>query len=178
MRRPRSAAPRHAPALLLAAALVGAVPPAAALVVIRGTFPIPQLLLVVGQAGAAIDIVSFDVSATRLGDPGSPVQGSRPVRVLILARAPAGAPDFNLTVDSSQPLADGAGNTIPMTEVAWTSDAGDLPGGAFDGSSTQVVASGRPDRLIQDTLRFRYLNSTVPAAGTYTARVRYTLSIP
>ena len=169
---------RVADGLLLAVLLCGLVTPAGALVSIRGHFPIPQLLLVVGQAGAAIDVVTMDVPAASLGDPGSPVPGSQPVRVLILARAPVSSPDFVLTVDSSQPLGDGVGNTIPMTEIAWTSDAGDLPAGAFDGSSTQVITSGRPDRFIQDTLRFRYLNSTVPLAGTYTARVRYTLAIP
>ena len=65
-----------------------------------------------------------------------------------------------------------------MTEIAWTSSAGDVPSGVFDGSASQLLLQAPPNRLVVDVMQFRYLNTSVPAPGTYQGRVRYTLSIP
>ena len=164
--------------LLMAVGLLLVAVRAEAVVTIVGTFPIQQLLLVVGSTGARVDTVSMDVPGADVGNAGRPVVGSPTVRILVLARAPAGTPNFELVVDSSTPLSDGAGGTIPMTEIGWTSADGSVANGRFAGTIDQLLMTAPPDRFIRDTLTFQYRNSTVPPAGSYQGRVRFTLSVP
>ena len=164
--------------LLTAVGLLLATMHADAVVTIVGTFPIQQLLLAVGTTGPFINTVSMDVPGAEVGNPASPVVGSPTIRVILLARAPAGTPNFELVVDSATPLSNGSGGTIPMTEIAWTSADGSLGDGSFDATIDQLLMTAPPDRVVFDFLTFRYLNSTVPPAGNYVGRVRFTLSVP
>jgi hypothetical protein len=89
------------------------------------------------------------------------------------------------TVTATVPvsLTDAAGDVIPFTQISWTSggngDAGSepFPAGSFTGTS-QVVGSIAHDQWAESCWTFSYANTLVPAAGTYTGRVLYTLSAP
>jgi hypothetical protein len=89
------------------------------------------------------------------------------------------------TVTTTVPLSliDGAGDTIPFTQISWTSGGnGDtgaepFPAGSFTGTS-QVVGSIADNQWAESCWTFSYSNTVVPAAGTYTGRVLYTLSVP
>jgi hypothetical protein len=96
----------------------------------------------------------------------------------------AGAQSATLTVTAPTSLINATGDTIPMSQINWTSSGnGDgaavqpIPAGSFTGG-TQNLAS-----FVQNTWReschsFFYGNDAVVAAGTYNARVTYTLATP
>ena len=133
-----------------------------------------RLDLQIGSPGNIIDVVSFTVS----GLPGSgPVQGvsSGGNPVAVRAHAVPGNQDMTLTADSSTPLNDGAGHTIPFTQIGWNG-TGDVPSRSFTGSPRQLVfMTSRPAR---GTMPFFYLNTVYVPSGTYVGRVTYTLSSP
>jgi hypothetical protein len=89
------------------------------------------------------------------------------------------------TVTATVPvsLTDAAGDTIPFTQISWTSsgsgDAGSepFPAGSFTGTSLVVGTIAR-NQWAESCWTFSYANTLVPAAGTYTGRVLYTLSTP
>jgi len=80
-------------------------------------------------------------------------------------------------------LIDGAGDTIPFSQISWTS-AGNLdsgaepfPAGSFSSGSLNVGSIGQ-NQWAESCWTFSYKNTVVPAAGTYTGRVLYTLTAP
>jgi hypothetical protein len=89
------------------------------------------------------------------------------------------------TVTATVPtsLTDVAGDTIPFSQISWTSggnsDTGaePFPAGSFTGT-TQAVGSIAQNQWAESCWTFSYKNSIFPAAGTYTGRVLYTLSAP
>lgn len=89
------------------------------------------------------------------------------------------------TVTATVPtsLTDGAGDTIPFSQISWTSagnsDTGGepFPAGSFTGIS-QAVGNIAQNQWAESCWTFSYKNSIVPPAGTYTGRVLYTLSAP
>jgi hypothetical protein len=89
-----------------------------------------------------------------------------------------------LTANSSVPLNNGSGGTIPFTQIRWTSSGnGDtgaqpFPAGTFTGSASQLIGTIARNRWSESCLSFSYLNTTIPPAGTYTGTVTYTLSAP
>lgn len=94
--------------------------------------------------------------------------------------APASA---TLRVSSPAALTNTNGDTIPITEISWTVAAPGsgvpnvIPAGTFNGGS-QFLATIPANRYIENCHSFRYANSTVRAAGTYSARVTYTVTSP
>jgi hypothetical protein len=89
------------------------------------------------------------------------------------------------TVTATLPasLIDAAGDTIPFSQISWTSggngDAGaePFPAGSFTSTSLTVGTIGQ-NQWAESCWTFFYQNSVTPAAGTYTGRVTYTLSAP
>jgi hypothetical protein len=81
-------------------------------------------------------------------------------------------------------LTDTTGDTLPFSKIKWTSSGnGDtgtesFPTGAFVAGGTQNVGSMASNSWNESCLTFSYLNNTIPAAGTYTGVVLYTLSAP
>ena len=81
-------------------------------------------------------------------------------------------------------LTNATGNTIPFSKISWTSsgngDAGaePFPSGTFVNGAVQNVGSMGSNTWNESCLTFSYSNNTVPAAGTFTGVVRYTLSSP
>lgn len=94
-----------------------------------------------------------------------------------------GPASATLTVTSPANLTNANGDTIPFSQISWTvSAAGSdvpnvIPAGTFNGS-TQVLAPVPANRYIENCHSFRFANSAVRAAGTYTGQVRYTISSP
>jgi hypothetical protein len=76
------------------------------------------------------------------------------------------------------------GSTIPFSKISWTSSGnGDggaepFPSGTFANGAAQNVGSMGSNTWNESCLAFSYANNTVPAAGTFTGVVRYTLSSP
>ncbi|WP_225207323.1 hypothetical protein [Novosphingobium huizhouense] len=86
-----------------------------------------------------------------------------------------------LTVTTPASLTSGT-STIPFSQIRWTmSGNGDtvfqFPDGTFNGG-TQSLGTISPNTWEEQCMTFTYFNSTIPAAGTYTGRAVYTLSLP
>ena len=81
-------------------------------------------------------------------------------------------------------LTDATGNSIRFSQISWTSSGiGDggaepFPAATFVNGGTQTVGSMASNTWNESCWTFSYLNTTVPAAGTYTGVVLYTLSAP
>jgi hypothetical protein len=134
-----------------------------------------SLRLRIGSPGGRIDVVRFSVS----GLPGSgQVQGisSGPNPVPVKAKARFSSGQMILTADSSIPLEDGAGNTIPFSEIGWGGTGG-MPSGTFSNAADQVImATSSSD--FNGAMSFYYKNILYIPSGVYTSRVTYTLSSP
>ena len=81
-------------------------------------------------------------------------------------------------------LTNATGNTIPFANIQWTSSGiGDggaepFPAGTFVSGGVQTVGAMDSNTWNESCWTFSYLNTFVPAAGTFTGRVLYTLSAP
>lgn len=117
----------------------------------------------------------------------SPIDGfafcNPPSQVYIGAwsRPGSGGGVATLTVSSPVNLTSG-GDTIPFSQIGWVmSGNGDatfqFPDGSFTGG-TQVLATFPANTWKEQCMTFSYANSVVPAAGTYSGRATYTLSLP
>jgi len=89
-----------------------------------------------------------------------------------------------VTATSPANLINGAGDTIPFTQISWTSSGnGDgaaaqpFPAGAFVGG-VQTIGTISRNQWAESCHTFSYANTSVRPAGTYTGRVTYTLSSP
>lgn len=81
-------------------------------------------------------------------------------------------------------LTDASGSTIPFSKIEWTSSgasdtgAEPFPAGTFVNGGSQSVGSMASNTWNESCWTFSYLNNTVPAAGTFTGRVTYTMVSP
>ncbi len=82
-------------------------------------------------------------------------------------------------------LVNASGNTIPMSQISRTSSGnGDgaaaqpFPAGAFVSGSLQNVGSIASNQWAESCWTFSYANSFVPASGTYSATVIFTVTTP
>lgn len=148
---------------------------------------------------ATINVVSVTVPAANVGTGAgqamtsnstaalSPIDGfafcSPPTQVYIGAwsRPGAGSGVATLTVTTPANLTSGS-NSLPFSQISWTmSGAGDVvyefPNGSFTGG-TQTLATFPANTWKEQCMTFTYANAAVPAAGTYTGRATYTLSLP
>ncbi len=134
-----------------------------------------SLDLQIGSPGSTIDTVSFTV--TQLPGTGAVAglsSGANPVPVRATSN-PGNAAKV-LIANSLTPLDDGAGHTIPFTQISWTG-AGGVPSGTFTGSLSQQIFS-TTHQLNNGTMSFLYANTVYVPSGTYTGTVTYTLSSP
>lgn len=96
------------------------------------------------------------------------------------ANGPASA---TLRVTSPASLVSAAGDTIPFSQISWTVSAagspvpGVIPAGTFNGAA-QTLTTVPANTYIENCHTFRYANSALRAAGTYTGQVTYTLTSP
>jgi hypothetical protein len=97
--------------------------------------------------------------------------------------ANTGAATATVTATSPANLTNAGGATIPFTQIRWTSSGnGDtgaqpFPAGTFVGG-TQAIGTINRNQWAESCHTFLYANTAVVAAGTYTGRVTYTLSVP
>lgn len=88
-----------------------------------------------------------------------------------------------LTATSPANLLSTTGDTIPFTQISWTSSgnsdssAQPFPAGAFTGA-TQTIGTIQRNQWAESCHTFSYANSAIRAAGTYNGRVTYTLTAP
>ena len=73
--------------------------------------------------------------------------------------------------------------TLPMSSISWVSGGiGDatptIPSGSFIGGASQSLLLVNANTWFESCLRFSYGNASVVPAGSYTARVVYTLTAP
>lgn len=97
-------------------------------------------------------------------------------------RTPGAAGNATLSVTSPATLSNGLGDTLPFTAISWVSGgAGDatatIPSGTFAGA-TQTLYSAVRNSWFESCLAFRYANTALVPAGTFTGRVTYTLAAP
>ncbi len=172
----------HRRLILALLALTLAVPvwlpePAYGVTVILGNRANPRIRIRVGAAGGTVSLVSFTVPANQVGD-GTEVVDPTTILVRVVFRAsPANSRTATLTADSSIPLNNGLGDTIPFTEIRWEASDPDIPSGQFTGG-VQTLMSFMNNRRIFNNHTFYYRNTQVYAAGTYDGTVTYTLSVP
>ncbi|HXZ49173.1 MAG TPA: hypothetical protein VEG27_09130 [Usitatibacter sp.] len=151
---------------------------------------------------ATINTVSVSVSAAALGTGAAQQMSSDstqsrsfydnyafcnpPVQIYIggFFRLPGNSGTATLSVTTSAPdLVNATGDTIPFSQISWTSsgngDAGaePIPAGTFTGG-TQTLASFPVNTWRESCHTFSYANAASVAAGTYTGRATYTLSAP
>lgn len=150
-------------------------------------------------SNATINVVSVAVPAGSVGSGSSqqmtsnstasqsPIDGfafcNPPSQVYIGAwsRPGSGSGVATLTVTTPANLTSGS-DTIPFSQISWVmSGNGDtsyqFPNGTFNGG-TQTLATFPANSWKEQCMTFTYANSVVPAAGTYTGRAVYTLSLP
>lgn len=88
-----------------------------------------------------------------------------------------------MTATAPANLISAAGDTIPFSEISWTSSGnGDtgaqpFPAGAFTGAA-QTIGTITRNRWSESCHTFSYANTSVRPAGTYNGRVTYTLTAP
>jgi hypothetical protein len=88
-----------------------------------------------------------------------------------------------LTATSPANLINGAGDTIPFSQIQWTSSGnGDVgaqpfPAGTFTGG-VQTIGTIARNQWAESCHTFSYSNTNIVPAGTYTGRVTYTLTAP
>lgn len=88
-----------------------------------------------------------------------------------------------LTATAPANLVSTAGDTIPFSQISWTSSgnsdtgAQPFPAGTFTGA-VQTIGTIARNQWAESCHTFSYANSAVRPAGTYTGRVTYTLSAP
>lgn len=153
----------------------------AAEITIVHSSPPAEVRIRVGAEGGATTVV-HSVPLSLNGD-GTPISGVPAGVVIEVSARRATAREMNhvyyvVTADSSVPLSSGL-DTIPFTEISWTSQSGDIPDGRFDGTSAQVILGlTRAKYMVRDRLTFIYDNDQPVNAGTYNGSVTYTISIP
>ena len=194
-------------------AVIGALPIAAQAWILTGlgTNNPQRVFMMVGNGSAAlwqnnatINVVSVTVPAAQLGSGAaqamtsnstqsrSPYDGftvcSPPAQVYVGAAyqrrnntQPANA---TLQVTSPANLTNAAGDTIPFSEISWTTSAlgGDpnpnsIPAGTFAGG-TQVLTTVAQGTMRENCHTFSFANSAIRASGVYDGRVTYTLFVP
>lgn len=136
------------------------------------------LTLRIGSQGPTIDVVTFSLT----GLPGTGAvagisSGANPVPFFAEGKL-TGPGLVTLTADSSQPLADGQGNTISFNQISWQG-SGALSSGRFNGTANQVIwqwQTGATFKKSKGSMAFSYDNNLFVSAGTYRGRVTYTLS--
>jgi hypothetical protein len=182
----RAAPTKQLPVLLLTAVTVillagyGSVAMAAVTFTLKDNTK-PRITIQVGKRGQSenqIDTVSFTVPSVSPGD-GTPIRGSDDIAISLELRTTASNPlTAFLTVDSATPLINGQGSTIPTSKISWIANDGDIPSGAFAGTSNQLLVSYSGYVSVTDQHTFYYANDAVYDAGTYNGQVTYTWFVP
>lgn len=159
----------------------------------NGTINVASVSVPAGQLGngSALAMTSDSTQSTSLAPGSNPVRCPDPsTQVLIGAsyrrnNAGGGTAPMSATLSVTSPpvLSNASGETIPISEVSWTVSAPGhagpevIPAGTFNGG-LQFLATVQANTYIENCHSFWFANSSLRAAGTYTARVTYTMTSP
>jgi hypothetical protein len=148
----------------------------------------------VGSFGGTVDTVNFGTVAGNVVGNSAAITASGTVDVVVNALTlVSGSRTVTVNADSAagmscQTAATCASTLIPFSAVSWTvsnsvAPSGspsvfDIQAGSFNTSASQTIASFPSGRRMDNTLSFKYANSTVYPAGTYRGRVTFTASMP
>lgn len=142
-----------------------------------------EISIKVGTGSTKVSEVAFSIPASQLGN-GTTITGSPTIKIKVEIRATGTNPlTAFLTVDSfTNPLQiidPGSTNSIPFSQISWTSRNGDIPSGTFAGTIDQpLVDFPSSQRKLDDFHTFIYANTLSLEAGTYTGQVTYTFALP
>jgi hypothetical protein len=138
-----------------------------------------------GPPAGLVDEVTFPFPAgVRPGD-GTPVVGTPVIPIMLLGLFKPNQANFAVTMDSSVPLMNLNGDTIPFTEFSWTTQDGDIPAGVFSSGAQQPLMTflGKkaqkgqdPEGGVVDYLTFTYSNANAYPSGSYQGLVVYTIT--
>ncbi len=98
-------------------------------------------------------------------------------------RLNSGSQTATLSVSTPTTLGNGAGDTLPISQISWTtrgngdSSAQPIPAGTFSGG-VQALANFPSNTWRESCMVFSYANGAVLPPGDYTARATYTLASP
>lgn len=133
-----------------------------------------------GPPAGLIDEVAFTFPGGVQPGDGTPVAGMPVIPIMVLGYSGGNRVRFVVTMNSSVPLVNADGDTIPFSDFSWTTRDGDIPAGAFDGTTQQQLVSMNVfyprGRGMVDYLTFSYSNANVYPAGNYQGRVVYTVT--
>lgn len=183
---------RHIPTILILCAISASLPRPANAVEIRINRTTPFVYIQVGHGSLRrrglfgppanlIDEVTFSFPAGVQPGDGTPITGAPVIPVALLGLSAGNQTNFRVTVNSSAPLVNEFGDSLPFSEIAWVTRDGDIPAGQFDESASQFLmnyafAPTNRGRGVIDYLTFSYANTRIYPAGTYTGRVTYTVT--
>lgn len=138
-----------------------------------------QISIRVGAGGKRVSTVEFTVPVTDLGN-GTPLTSSTPIEIRLAVRGSAGNPVTGiLSADSfTHPLTNSNGDTLPFSDISWVASNGNIPDGAFNQDTKQILVTFQSPERIVDILTFSYANTLGTAAGTYNGSVVYTWAAP
>ena len=190
-------------AVVALALLAGMAPRADAVFTYAPTDSPYGITLQVGSA-AAIDEVVFNATGTNAGlATGTAIAGSQSITIRISPARPARllAETRPVTLTATVPAAltcttsaSCGANVIPFSDISWVStnatspSEGDIQNGSFAAGTTQTLASfnaatatvlllNSDTRFMSNTLTFKYANTTVYPAGSYSGTVRFTATM-
>jgi hypothetical protein len=133
---------------------------------------IPRVLLLqVGDVGAGINLVDFDLGLIQPGAGGAGVARTNGAAIPVRVLGNNGV--ITLTVSNTGDLTNGvAGETIPWTEITVTSavtSGGAIPhpSAAFNSGAALPVTAGTKITSSEANWTFNYANTQVVPAGTY-----------
>ncbi len=134
-----------------------------------------------GGPSSQVDEVSFPIPAGVTAGDGTEIIGTPVMPIAFLGYSGGNQANYQVTIDSSSGLISENNDVIPLSQIRWTTQDGDIPGGQFTGSPNQFLQQynlrGRRSRGIVDYLTFIYTNTIVPQAGTYRGRVTFTMTL-
>lgn len=168
--------------------------------------------LAVGNAtanadNATINLVNLDLPAAQVGSGAAQVMNTTTASSSTQANSPfdnfvvctpatgqvyvggfyrlpaASATTAQLQVSTPASLSSGA-NTIPFSQISWTSTsignagAADIPAGTFPSPGTLTLRNFAANTYVENCHTFTYANTNPVAAGVYNGRATYTLTAP
>ena len=161
--------------LLLILCLIAIAAPAYALRITVG-MPVAHVYIRVGLKGG-VQTVSFPLSSTQAGN-GLAVVGTPNIEVEVISRsAKRSGSSYIVTLNSSSGLVNQLGTRMPFSEFSWTALEGEFAAGQFNNSPAQEFFRYAGTFMgFQDTLTFRYANTSVYRSGTYAGSVVFTIA--
>lgn len=127
------------------------------------------------QSNTTVDTVSFDYTGNPL-DVGNGISSLSDVSVRLFGNN--GAVSLSTNTTSATNLTSSSGEVIPLSDIDVTVIGDVLPHPSFNGTSVSVTPTNNRVTDLNSTWRYSYANTAVVGAGTYTAEVTYTATMP